>query len=161
MAMVSATSRESRRKRITSPLYGVDIVWLNPVYRSPNKDNGYDISDYEEVMEEFGTMADLDRLVAALHNRGIRVVMDLVVNQARTSIPGSGTRAPRSCRRSATGTSGGPAGRAALPTTGRPASAGAPGSSTPRPASTTSTSSIPASPTSTGRTPSSGRRSTP
>jgi len=61
---------------------GIDIVWLNPVYRSPNKDNGYDISDYEAIMEEFGTMADLDRLIAALHDRGIRVVMDLVVNHS-------------------------------------------------------------------------------
>ncbi len=66
---------------------GVDIVWLNPVYRSPNKDNGYDISDYEEVMEEFGTMADLDRLVAALHGRGIRVLMDLVVNHSSDAHP--------------------------------------------------------------------------
>lgn len=66
---------------------GVDIVWLNPVYRSPNKDNGYDISDYEDVMEDFGTMADLDRLVAALHERGIRVVMDLVVNHSSDEHP--------------------------------------------------------------------------
>lgn len=66
---------------------GVDIVWLNPVYRSPNKDNGYDISDYEDVMEEFGTLADLDRLVAALHERGIRVVMDLVVNHSSDEHP--------------------------------------------------------------------------
>ena len=66
---------------------GVDIVWLNPVYSSPNKDNGYDISDYEEVMEEFGTMADLGRLVAALHGRGIRVVMDLVVNHSSDEHP--------------------------------------------------------------------------
>ncbi|MGA2545433.1 MAG: alpha-glucosidase [Rectinemataceae bacterium] len=66
---------------------GVDIVWLNPVYRSPNKDNGYDISDYEGVMEEFGTMADLDRLVAAFHERGIRVIMDLVVNHSSDEHP--------------------------------------------------------------------------
>jgi oligo-1,6-glucosidase len=66
---------------------GVDIVWLNPVYSSPNKDNGYDISDYEEVMEEFGAKADLDRLIAALHERGIRVVMDLVVNHSSDEHP--------------------------------------------------------------------------
>ena len=66
---------------------GVDIVWLNPVYRSPNKDNGYDISDYEEVMEVFGTMADLSTLVSALHERGIRVVMDLVVNHSSNEHP--------------------------------------------------------------------------
>jgi len=66
---------------------GIDIVWLNPVYRSPNKDNGYDISDYEAIMEEFGTMADLDRLIAALHDRDIRVVMDLVVNHSSDEHP--------------------------------------------------------------------------
>ena len=66
---------------------GVDIVWLNPVYRSPNKDNGYDISDYEEVMEDFGTMDDLSRLVSALHERGIRLVMDLVVNHSSDEHP--------------------------------------------------------------------------
>ena len=66
---------------------GVDIVWLNPVYRSPNKDNGYDISDYEDIMEEFGTMADWSRLVAALHDRGIRLLMDLVVNHSSDEHP--------------------------------------------------------------------------
>jgi oligo-1,6-glucosidase len=66
---------------------GVDIVWLNPVYRSPNKDNGYDISDYEDIMEEFGTMADWSRLVAALHARGIRLLMDLVVNHSSDEHP--------------------------------------------------------------------------
>jgi oligo-1,6-glucosidase len=66
---------------------GVDIVWLNPVYRSPNKDNGYDISDYEDVMGEFGARSDLDALVSALHERGIRVVMDLVVNHSSSEHP--------------------------------------------------------------------------
>jgi oligo-1,6-glucosidase len=59
---------------------GVDVVWLNPIYESPNADNGYDIADYRAVMDEFGTMADWDRLLAALHDRGIRLIMDLVVN---------------------------------------------------------------------------------
>ena len=59
---------------------GVDVVWLSPVYKSPNDDNGYDISDYQDIMAEFGTMADWDELLAALHARGIRLVMDLVVN---------------------------------------------------------------------------------
>ena len=58
---------------------GVDVVWLSPVYRSPMDDNGYDISDYQEVDPLFGTLADLDALIAACHARGIRVVMDLVV----------------------------------------------------------------------------------
>lgn len=59
---------------------GVDVIWLSPVYQSPNDDNGYDISDYQDIMEEFGTMADFDALLAAAHERGIRIVMDLVVN---------------------------------------------------------------------------------
>ncbi len=59
---------------------GVDCVWLNPVYESPNADAGYDISDYRAIMDEFGTMADWDRLLEGLHDRGIRLIMDLVVN---------------------------------------------------------------------------------
>lgn len=59
---------------------GIDMVWLNPVYASPNKDNGYDISDYRNIMKEFGTMADFDTLLNGLHRRGIKVFMDLVVN---------------------------------------------------------------------------------
>ena len=59
---------------------GIDVIWLSPVYRSPNDDNGYDISDYEAIMDEFGTMEDFDRLLEAAHDRGIRIVMDLVVN---------------------------------------------------------------------------------
>ncbi|MFC4450041.1 glycoside hydrolase family 13 protein [Halorussus aquaticus] len=59
---------------------GVDVVWLNPVYDSPNADNGYDIRDYRAIMDEFGTMDDFDRLLAGLHDRDIRLIMDLVVN---------------------------------------------------------------------------------
>lgn len=59
---------------------GIDVIWLSPVYRSPNDDNGYDISDYQAIMEEFGTMEDFDEMLAAAHKRGIRLVMDLVVN---------------------------------------------------------------------------------
>ena len=59
---------------------GIDVVWLSPVYQSPNDDNGYDISDYQAIMAEFGTMADWDDLIAAMHERGIKLVMDLVVN---------------------------------------------------------------------------------
>jgi oligo-1,6-glucosidase len=59
---------------------GVDVVWFSPVYRSPQDDNGYDISDYRDIDPIFGTLADLDEVVDALHARGIRVVMDLVVN---------------------------------------------------------------------------------
>lgn len=59
---------------------GVDIVWLNPIYKSPNDDNGYDISDYRDIMDECGTMADFDELLEGFHARGIKVVLDLVVN---------------------------------------------------------------------------------
>jgi len=59
---------------------GVDILWLSPVYRSPNDDNGYDISDYYNIMEEFGTMDDFDELLAGVHARGMKLLMDLVVN---------------------------------------------------------------------------------
>jgi oligo-1,6-glucosidase len=59
---------------------GVGTVWLNPIYASPNDDNGYDISNYEEIMEEFGTMEDFDKLLQGLHDRGIKLLMDLVVN---------------------------------------------------------------------------------
>ncbi len=59
---------------------GVDVVWLSPVYKSPNDDNGYDISDYQDIMDEFGTLADWEELVEGLHQRDIKLVMDLVVN---------------------------------------------------------------------------------
>lgn len=61
---------------------GVDIIWLNPVYTSPNDDNGYDISDYRNIMTEFGTMADFDELLSQLHARDLKLVMDLVVNHS-------------------------------------------------------------------------------
>ena len=59
---------------------GANVIWLNPIYRSPNDDNGYDISDYRAIMDEFGTMEDFDELLAEAHKRGIRILMDLVVN---------------------------------------------------------------------------------
>ena len=59
---------------------GVDIIWLNPIYSSPNDDNGYDISDYRNIMAEFGDMDDFEELLAGMHERGLKVVMDLVVN---------------------------------------------------------------------------------
>ena len=59
---------------------GIDVIWLSPVYQSPNDDNGYDISDYQAIMKEFGTMEDFDCMLAAAHERGIKIVMDLVVN---------------------------------------------------------------------------------
>jgi oligo-1,6-glucosidase len=66
---------------------GVDVIWMSPVYRSPMDDNGYDISDYTDVDPLFGTLADLDELVAELHARGMRLVMDLVVNHTSDEHP--------------------------------------------------------------------------
>ena len=59
---------------------GVDVVWLCPIYDSPNVDNGYDIRNYKEILDTFGTMEDFDRLLEGLHSRGMKLVMDLVVN---------------------------------------------------------------------------------
>lgn len=72
-------------KGITSKLdylkeLGIDVIWLSPVYQSPNDDNGYDISDYQAIMQEFGNMEDFDEMLAAAHERGINIMMDLVVN---------------------------------------------------------------------------------
>jgi len=59
---------------------GIDAVWLNPIYESPNKDNGYDISDYQNIMKQFGNMDDFDKLLKGFHDRGIKVMMDMVLN---------------------------------------------------------------------------------
>ena len=61
---------------------GVDVIWISPFFASPNHDNGYDISDYRAIMKEFGTMEDFDRLLAETHARGMKLVMDLVVNHS-------------------------------------------------------------------------------
>lgn len=61
---------------------GITAIWVNPIYSSPNDDNGYDISDYRNIMKEFGTMADFDALVKGLHDRNIKFVMDVVVNHS-------------------------------------------------------------------------------
>jgi oligo-1,6-glucosidase len=66
---------------------GVDVVWLSPVYKSPNNDMGYDISDYQDIMDEFGTLSDWEELLAGLHTRGIKLVMDLVVNHTSDEHP--------------------------------------------------------------------------
>ncbi|MCC6496295.1 MAG: alpha-glucosidase [Propionibacteriaceae bacterium] len=66
---------------------GVDVVWLSPVYRSPMDDNGYDISDYTDVDPLFGSLADIDALIAGLHERGMKLVMDLVVNHTSDEHP--------------------------------------------------------------------------
>lgn len=66
---------------------GIDVIWLSPVYQSPGDDNGYDISDYRAILEEFGTMEEFDRMLQAAHERGIRLVMDLVVNHTSDEHP--------------------------------------------------------------------------
>ena len=66
---------------------GVDVVWLSPIYRSPQDDNGYDISDYQDVDPSFGTLADLDELIVELHARGMKLLMDLVVNHTSDEHP--------------------------------------------------------------------------
>lgn len=68
-------------------LLGVDVLWISPFYRSPNDDNGYDISDYQDIMEEFGTMADFDRMLEGIHQRGMKLVIDLVSNHTSDEHP--------------------------------------------------------------------------
>ena len=68
-------------------LLGVGVVWLSPVYKSPNDDNGYDISDYQDIMTEFGTLEDWEELIAQIHQRDIKLVMDLVVNHTSDEHP--------------------------------------------------------------------------
>ncbi len=59
---------------------GVDILWISPLYKSPNEDNGYDISDYYNIHKDFGTLEDFDELLKEAHKRNIKIIMDLVVN---------------------------------------------------------------------------------
>ena len=66
---------------------GIDVVWMNPIFESPNDDMGYDISDYRAIMKEFGTMEDFDMLLKGLHDRGIKLIMDLVVNHSSDEHP--------------------------------------------------------------------------
>lgn len=66
---------------------GVDVIWLNPIFASPNDDMGYDISDYRAIMKEFGTMADFDELLQEVHARGLKLVLDLVVNHTSDEHP--------------------------------------------------------------------------
>lgn len=61
---------------------GIDIIWICPMYKSPNDDNGYDISDYQDIMDEFGTMEDFDLLLKEVHNRGMKLIIDLVINHS-------------------------------------------------------------------------------
>jgi alpha-glucosidase len=79
-------------KGVTSKLdylkeLGIDVIWLSPMYKSPNDDNGYDISDYQDIMDEFGTMADFDELLEGVHSRGMKLILDLVINHTSDEHP--------------------------------------------------------------------------
>ncbi|WP_436853932.1 glycoside hydrolase family 13 protein [Staphylococcus caeli] len=66
---------------------GIDVIWLSPMYKSPNDDNGYDISDYTDIMDEFGTMDDFNQLLDSVHERGMKLILDLVVNHTSDEHP--------------------------------------------------------------------------
>ncbi len=66
---------------------GIDVIWICPMYKSPNDDNGYDISDYQDIMDEFGTMADFDQLLKEVHRRGMKLIIDLVINHTSDEHP--------------------------------------------------------------------------
>ncbi|MED4402633.1 alpha-glucosidase [Metabacillus fastidiosus] len=67
--------------------FGIEVIWICPIYESPNDDNGYDISNYKGIMEEFGTMDDFDELLAEVHKRGMKLIMDLVINHTSDEHP--------------------------------------------------------------------------
>ena len=125
----------------TDASLGVDAIWLSPIYPSPQHDFGYDISDYTDVAAEYGTLADLDALIAACHARGLRFLLDLV--PCHTSIEHPWfveTRSSRDEREAGLVHLGRPGAATADPRrTGRRRSAAAPGNGTRPPASTTST----------------------
>ncbi|WP_300258132.1 glycoside hydrolase family 13 protein [Clostridium sp.] len=66
---------------------GIDLIWLCPMYKSPNHDNGYDISDYKDILDEFGTMDDFNQLLNEVHNRGMKLIIDLVINHTSHEHP--------------------------------------------------------------------------
>ncbi|KSU87829.1 glucohydrolase [Bacillus sp. VT 712] len=66
---------------------GIDVIWICPIYQSPNDDNGYDISDYQDIMSDFGTMADFDELLEEVHKRDMKLIMDLVINHTSDEHP--------------------------------------------------------------------------
>lgn len=79
-------------KGVTSKLdyikeLGIDVIWLCPMFKSPNDDNGYDISDYKDIMDEFGTLADMDELLKQVHDRGMKLILDLVINHTSDEHP--------------------------------------------------------------------------
>ncbi|MCB0307613.1 MAG: glucohydrolase, partial [Calditrichaeota bacterium] len=66
---------------------GVDVIWICPIFDSPNDDNGYDIRDYRKILSTFGTMEDFDRLLAEVHRRGMKLILDLVLNHTSDEHP--------------------------------------------------------------------------
>ncbi len=66
---------------------GIDVIWVSPMFESPNDDNGYDISDYQEIMAEFGSMADFDQLLEETHRLGMKLILDLVINHTSDEHP--------------------------------------------------------------------------
>ena len=66
---------------------GIDLIWVSPFFKSPNDDNGYDISDYRDILEEFGTMEDFDNLLSETHKRGMKLIIDLVINHTSDEHP--------------------------------------------------------------------------
>ena len=66
---------------------GTNVIWVSPMYQSPNEDNGYDISNYHDIMPEFGSMADFDMLLQEVHKRGMRLILDLVINHTSDEHP--------------------------------------------------------------------------
>lgn len=66
---------------------GIDLIWVSPIYKSPNDDNGYDISGYKDILEEFGTMKDFDNLLREVHKKGMYLIMDLVINHTSDEHP--------------------------------------------------------------------------
>lgn len=150
-------------KGITSRLdyladLGVDVLWLSPVYKSPQDDNGYDISDYQDIDPLFGTLDDMDELLAEAHKRGLKIVMDLVVNH--TSDEHAWFEASKTRMMSTPTGIGGvrlvpaprPASPAPSPISGAPTLAAPHGNTAPSVANTSCISSRRSSRTSTGRT---------
>ncbi len=66
---------------------GIDVIWVSPIFKSPNDDNGYDISDYQDIMDEFGTMEDFEILLKETHDKGMKLILDLVINHTSDEHP--------------------------------------------------------------------------
>ena len=148
MATALATCAASSRSWTICKSWAWTWSGCRPVYHSPNDDNGYDISDYQDIMTEFGTLADWDEMLAGMHERGIKLLMDLVVNHTSDEHPWFvESRKSRDNPYRDYYIWRPPRGRHASPTTGPRASAARPGSSTRPPANITCTSSPESSPT--------------